>query len=532
MWSHNFWSHSNYNDAKSGWSQESELPFDDAKCDIDVLTDLSRDDFFKDYFLPGRPFVIRNFVPQAELDAFSKDRWDSTQDYDVHKRNWRVGPTAYPSLTDQEHCSHKMSIEEVEAAKECKEMPGIPMEVAWHPSEEEFEELWPMYKGEELYSKSGWRSMEGWFGPRGDYGEHLAWQVFFGGDGSGATLHWHGPAINNLYVGTKQWRITPPKYRGFTGMPARDAQEYLDEAEKDVVLGCVQHAGDMMYIPENWGHSTLTHAFTIGAAVILPQAYHQPRDVAFLFVHINKTGGTSIINRFRRSCPSDYLSEDWGNDHRTFHTTAQSFINHYGRTVWDNAYTFTVVRHPLARQVSNFFFLASRCHENPLVCSERLIPNIRPKEMLQRSEEEKIELFHDWIWALYQKYPPGSKEHYFFGSKTQGNQENASFNATQTSWLVDENDKIVVKDIIQLEHLDENMDRLTENIPCLKGDNESEESRHREAQEKKESVEFSHTNVTPKYPDWKLFAKNERTRRIIEEVYKVDFDNFGYTMPE
>eukprot|EP00522_Entomoneis_paludosa_P018840 CAMPEP_0172441844 /NCGR_PEP_ID=MMETSP1065-20121228/2353_1 /TAXON_ID=265537 /ORGANISM="Amphiprora paludosa, Strain CCMP125" /LENGTH=865 /DNA_ID=CAMNT_0013191429 /DNA_START=29 /DNA_END=2623 /DNA_ORIENTATION=- len=524
-----------YNDFHSGWSQHSDFPFDDTKCDIDVLESISRDDFFRDYYSTGRPFVIRNFIPQQELDAFSKDRWDSTEEYNTHRRAWKVGPTAYPAITDQEYCSKEMTIEEVEQAKECDEMPGIPMEVAWHPTEDELGGLWPMYEGEELFEKSGWRNMEGWFGPRGEYGENLAWQVFFGGDGSGATLHWHGAAFNNLYVGTKQWRVTPPIYRGFTGMPAQEAQDYLDDEEHDIVLGCVQHAGDMMYIPENWGHSTLTHAFTIGAAVILPPDYHKPKDIPFMFVHINKTGGTSLIQMLRDRCPNEFFEESWGDDHRTFHTTAESFINRYGKTVWDNAYTFTVVRHPLARQVSNFFFLASICDSMPELCNDRLIPKYaRGDDMYELSDKEKIEAFHEWVWDLYNEYPPGSKEQYFFGSRTQGNEENKHFNATQTSWLVDHNDEIAVKEIFQLEHIDDAMKEIAESIPCLKGEADKADgtsAARRVADEKKnseEDVHLIHKNTTPKYPDWKKFGENKKTKKIMEEVYAADFRNFGY----
>jgi len=35
-------------------------------------------------------------------------------------------------------------------------------------------------------------------------------------------------------------------------------------------------------------------------------------------------------------------------------------------------------------------------------------------------------------------------------------------------------------------------------------------------------------NKTPKYPNYMLFAKNEQTRRIINEVFADDFKNFGY----
>jgi len=301
-----------------------------------------------------------------------------------------------------------------------------------------------------------------------------------------------------------------------------------------------------MHVPENGGHSTLYHGFTIVAAVILPDEYHRPpfQKVPFFFVHINKTDGTSIINRLRARCTDEeYVYENWGMEHRAFHSTAQSFINYYGRNVWDKAYSFTVVRHPLARQVSNFFFLGGRCSRNSGVCKERLIPEeIWGEAVSKLSDDEKIQSFHRWLVKLYEKYPPGSEESYFFGSKTVGNHENKSFNATQTSWLVDDNDAIVVKDIIHLEQLDESMKQLTDAIPCLKSPDETIVSatsrqlrvngRKHNKKDDNKKVEFDHANVTPKYPDWKLFAKDEMTRKIIQEVYEVDFKNFGYEMPE
>jgi hypothetical protein len=86
-------------------------------------------------------------------------------------------------------------------------------------------------------------------------------QVFFGGDQSGATMHWHNAAFNVLYVGIKEWKVTAPWYRAFTGMTAKMAATKIDG---DIGLSCTQYPGDFVYIPNYWGHMTLNRGFTIG----------------------------------------------------------------------------------------------------------------------------------------------------------------------------------------------------------------------------------------------------------------------------
>mmetsp|Transcript_3210 Transcript_3210/g.8883 ORF Transcript_3210/g.8883 Transcript_3210/m.8883 type:complete len:361 (+) Transcript_3210:1180-2262(+) len=234
----------------------------------------------------------------------------------------------------------------------------------------------------------------------------------------------------------------------------------------------------------------------------------------FLFVHINKTGGTSLISMFSERCEEEYWGEQWldseGEYHRAFHATAHAYIAKYGREAWDKAYTFTVVRHPLARQVSNFFFLASMGCDTPNnKCEERLIPVLDFDSM---TDDEKIEAFTEWIVKLYDTFPPGSPEHYRFGAAGHGNEVYDTFGASQTSWNVDANGKMVTKDFYKLEELSKDISVLANKIPCLKNG----------------PLDMAKKNKTSKYPDFMLFAKDERTKKIINEVFADDFKIFGY----
>ena len=73
---------------------------------------------------------------------------------------------------------------------------------------------------------------------------------------------------------------------------------------------------------------------------------------------------------------------------------------------------------------------------------------------------------------------------------------------------------MVVKDIYKLEELSQDFSSLADNIPCLK----------------RGPVEMAKKNKTSKYPDYKLFSKNEETNKIINEVFADDFKHFGYEL--
>ncbi|KAL3936672.1 MAG: hypothetical protein SGARI_002453 [Bacillariaceae sp.] len=509
---------------------------------------MSRSEFYNDYYLPGRPFVLRGVIPKEEIAAFSRKTWEQTKHDSPDKKFW-VGPTAYPSLTGQEECDEKMSIAQLENGEKCPEAPDTPILHAWHPTDEDFAELFPSYKDGNIYdNKSGWRKLGEWFYPEIDEldGE-LGWQVFFGGDESGATLHWHNAAFNVLYVGIKEWKITPPWYRGFTGMPAMQATKMVDPA---VSVSCTQRPGDFVYIPNYWGHLTLNHGFTIGAAVIMSNEYQQYADPKprIHFVHINKTGGTSIINMLRLRCEPQFYDEEWVEEdtqQRAFHATAHNLMNHYGRDNWDNSYSFVVVRHPLARVVSNFFFLVGRCIDTKgkpgrkKKCKERLVPT---EDIFSESDEVQIDAFHKYFHKLYETYPPGRKDHYLFGSLGHGNEAFDTFNATQTSWVVDDKGEIAVKHIFHLETLSDDFEKLAHDLPCLYNDDngevddddalpdivEDESEAAQLDQRQRRTVEMRHANPTKKYPDYTMFRNNARTNEIMKEVFWMDYENFGY----
>lgn len=80
-----------------------------------------------------------------------------------------------------------------------------------------------------------------------------------GRPGSGAPLHIHADAANALVSGSKRWLVYTPGRTLYSRTPI---QEWIDEyyptlAEDERPLECIQNAGDIVYVPLDWGHAVV-----------------------------------------------------------------------------------------------------------------------------------------------------------------------------------------------------------------------------------------------------------------------------------
>jgi hypothetical protein len=97
-------------------------------------------------------------------------------------------------------------------------------------------------------------------------------QFYMGARGSGAPYHTHKQAYNALVYGVKRWAVQPPQDAMYSTQHPQavfaelDAQDESARLGRASVLECTQEAGDVVFVPDGWGHATLNLAESIGWA--------------------------------------------------------------------------------------------------------------------------------------------------------------------------------------------------------------------------------------------------------------------------
>lgn len=93
-------------------------------------------------------------------------------------------------------------------------------------------------------------------------------QFILGPTGSGAPPHFHRHAFNILVYGMKLWYLWPPSeaYFTFSHVLKWQTKHLEGKFSETLATECVQRPGDVVYIPENWGHAVVNLADSIAVA--------------------------------------------------------------------------------------------------------------------------------------------------------------------------------------------------------------------------------------------------------------------------
>ncbi|MFC4720906.1 sulfotransferase family 2 domain-containing protein [Geojedonia litorea] len=143
----------------------------------------------------------------------------------------------------------------------------------------------------------------------------------------------------------------------------------------------------------------------------------QGRHKKYVFIHINKTGGTSIISitgkAFRK------------------HLTVKDVIKYIGVKKWNLIYKFTVVRNPYAKVVSQYKF--------------------RTKTNKSNMTKQPIS-FKDWVIKVFVE-----EDSYYYGKRPLLYQP-------QVEWLKNKEGEIDINQIIRFENLNVEFEKVANTI--------------------------------------------------------------------
>jgi hypothetical protein len=99
-------------------------------------------------------------------------------------------------------------------------------------------------------------------------GQYSNYQFMIAPKGTGASPHFHNSALNVLYSGEKMWALFPPSHSFYETTPVRDWFE-RERATRESQSGssskkyrrymeCVQRPGEIIYVPDGWGHAVIS----------------------------------------------------------------------------------------------------------------------------------------------------------------------------------------------------------------------------------------------------------------------------------
>lgn len=82
---------------------------------------------------------------------------------------------------------------------------------------------------------------------------------FFGGKGTGAPFHIHADAVNAAVHGLKRWFVFTPAKTIYSRKTIKEwaEEDYPGLGDGERPLECLQQAGDVVYVPLDWGHAVL-----------------------------------------------------------------------------------------------------------------------------------------------------------------------------------------------------------------------------------------------------------------------------------
>lgn len=190
----------------------------------------------------------------------------------------------------------------------------------------------------------------------------------------------------------------------------------------------------------------------------------------FVFVHIIKTGGTSIEQSLKSRVPRRGRSKML----KKTHIFSRNYKKIVGKKKWNKYFTFSFVRNPWDKMVSSYFY-AKQIKKNPY----------------KDSFEQFIQKFNNCPVDRYEIY----------------NDIPIKFNPVQLPWILDDNGQIMVDFVGRFEEMQKGFNIVCKRIGVKK--------RRLPRKNSTKHMHYSH-------------YYNQETKNIVAKKFEKDIDFFSY----
>lgn len=242
-----------------------------SRCDIHTVRgdDVAADPraFFEEYVRAAQPVVVRQLLAHDRALAMSKAAFGREALLGrLGSSTWEVGEIPYEGRYRQSTRApmtlrayveeHLDACSTADGGRGCTSHPYVFAERFWKGARQ------VGVKNEKLGALPTWARVSGVRLGKGT-------QFYLGPASSGAPMHFHQAAVNVLYHGHKRWYVTPPAHAVFSMQPAVDwlHKELPRLRDANATLyQCDQRAGDVLVLPDLWGHLTVNLETSIGVA--------------------------------------------------------------------------------------------------------------------------------------------------------------------------------------------------------------------------------------------------------------------------
>ena len=236
------------------------------KCDIDVLSTGDVQTFVFDYLSLQRPVLIRNVTNNQEMKALYQ-RWQRNK-FEQEFRNLKFTEVEVPYA---ESFGYKTS-KQTTIKKFLAKMRKLNQDQKGFKSVTDFNS--PTYIFETIPLDSPLLTdfkMPSVLDPEATNIDINKLQFYLGPTLSGSPVHFHRNAWNILVYGQKRWFLYPPDKAFYSKQHVWDwwRENHGDGDQgwsETPPLECVQYPGDLMFVPDMWGHAVVNLKESIGLA--------------------------------------------------------------------------------------------------------------------------------------------------------------------------------------------------------------------------------------------------------------------------